>query len=87
MSAEVTSEMQFGDSGNVHELGVATHQCGGVLVEVSDDVETLGYVMTLGQAIQLRDFLNRHIDGLARKQTCSLAARGIDDPNQAPGDE
>ena len=38
--------------------------------------------LTLGQAIQLRDFLNRHIDELALKQTGSLAERSTDDPAQ-----
>lgn len=82
MSAEETSEMQFSGGGNVHELDVTTHRRGSVLVEVSDDVETLGYALTLGQTIQLRDFLNRHIDRLALKQTGSLAVRSSDDPNQ-----
>lgn len=40
------------------------------------------YTLTLGQAIQLRDFLNRHIDELALKQTGSLAVRSSDDPKQ-----
>lgn len=50
---------------------------------VHDERAHLGnYPLTLGQAIQVRDFLNRHIDELALKQTGSLAERSSDDPTQ-----
>lgn len=37
---------------------------------------------TLGQAIQIRDFLNRHLDELALQQTGSLAVRSDDGTEQ-----
>lgn len=45
------------------------------------------YFATLAQTIQLRDFLNRHIDSLALQQTGSLAERSSDDPAQLSGEE
>lgn len=55
---------------------------------VHDEVAHLGqYPLTLAQAIQLRDFLNRHIDGLALQKAVSLAVRASDDPQQLAAEE
>lgn len=76
------SEMQFAGSDQEPQLHVNTHDDGRVVIGVSEQPAWLAYWMTLGQTIQLRDFLNRHIDELALKQTGSLAERSSDDPTQ-----
>lgn len=76
------SEMQFGREYCPTELSVATFRDGTTQLTLSAHGKMRAYQATLGQAIQLRDFLNRHIDGLALQQTGSLAERASDDPTQ-----
>lgn len=50
---------------------------------VHDERTNLGsYPLTLAQAIQVRDWLNRRIDDLALTSVGSLAERASDDPTQ-----
>lgn len=66
-----------------NSLNVRTFDCGNAVMTVLlASGEAFAYPATLGQVIQLRDFLNRHIDELALKQTGSLAQRASDDPTQ-----
>lgn len=80
------AEMAFGNTATTTEAVVTTFSNGWVRVCVQPTGDELGEVadtgLTLGQAIQLRDFLNRHIDGLALQQIGSLAQRASDDPAQ-----
>lgn len=77
------SEMQFGREDIPTVLEAATFSDGLVVFStIFESRTTVHYPATLGQAIQLRDFLNRHIDELALKQTGSLAQRASDDPTQ-----
>lgn len=82
MSVEQISEMKFGRSDRLSELSTEAFSDGEVNIEVAFHGNARWYTLTPGQAIQLRDFLNRHIDELALKQTGSLAVRSSDDPNQ-----
>lgn len=85
-----TSEMQFGrdDSPTVT---LATAFADGQVTITVQNTEVPGHAcdneLTLGQAIQLRDFLNRHIDGLALTATGSLAVRAADDNTQLAAEE
>lgn len=76
------SEMQFGREDCPTELSVASFKDGTAQFTLSAHGKMRAYHSTLGQTIQLRDFLNRHIDELALKQTGSLAERSSDDPAQ-----
>lgn len=82
MTVEQISEMQFGRSDDTDRLEVMNLSDGSVTTAIGDTAGGRSYKLTLGQAIQLRDFLNRHIDELALKQTGSLAVRSSDDPTQ-----
>ena len=44
------------------------------------------YFAPLHQVVQLRDFLNRHIDTLALKSIGASAYRASDDPGQLPAE-
>lgn len=85
-----TTEMQFGrdDSPTVT---LATAFADGQVTITVQNTEVPGHAcdneLTLGQAIQLRDFLNRHIDGLALTATGSLAVRAADDSTQLAAEE
>lgn len=61
---------------------VNTFSDGAINVVIRNEGIHVSPQFTLGQTIQLRDFLNRHIDELALKQTGSLAERASDDPTQ-----
>lgn len=80
------AEMASGNTETATEVVVTAFSNGWVRVCVQPAGDDHGEVadtgITLGQAIQLRDFLNRHIDELALKQTGSLAERSADDPAQ-----
>lgn len=77
------SEMQFGREDHLTTLAVGTFADGSVMTSIQlGQGTTVFYPATLAQAIQLRDFLNRHIDDLALKQTGSLAERSSDAPAQ-----
>lgn len=80
--SEFLAEMQFGAEGQRETLFVRTFPDGRIEAAATDGYDHGECTLTLGQAIQLRDFLNRHIDGLALKQTGSLAQRASDDPTQ-----
>lgn len=85
---QTIAEMQFGNSDEDTELQLTACCAGHVVASLVtlrsiDGRALLGSnLLTLGQTIQLRDFLNRHIDELALKQTCSLAERSSDDPTR-----
>lgn len=81
-TVEHTGEMQFGRSDDTDRLEVMNLSDGSVTTAIGDTAGGRSYKLTLGQAIQLRDFLSRHIDDLALKQTGSLAVRSSDDPTQ-----
>lgn len=61
---------------------VNTFSDGAINVVIRNEGIHVSPQLTLGQAIQVRDFLNRHIDELALQQTGSLAQRASDDPTQ-----
>lgn len=82
LQGELCSELRMCQEGCPAELSVAAVSDGCVAFTLIQDGVHRSYPTTLGQAIQLRDFLNRHIDGLALKQTGSLAERASDDPTQ-----
>jgi hypothetical protein len=79
------SEMHFGRDDSPSETIASAFADGQVTITVQN-TEVPGHAcdneLTLGQAIQLRDFLNRHIDGLALAATGSAAERSSDDPTQ-----
>lgn len=81
----MTSEMRFGRSDSPSETIVTAFDDGQVTITVQN-TEVEGHAcdneLTLGQVIQLRDFLNRHIDMLALEHTGSRAVRSSDDPFQ-----
>lgn len=85
-----TTEMQFGRDDSPSQTIASAFACGQVTITVQN-TEVPGHAcdneLTLGQAIQLRDFLNRHIDGLALAATGSLAMRAADDPSQLAAEE
>jgi hypothetical protein len=87
------AELGLTRSDGVTTMTVATALQGGAITfslanEVHDEFTALGrYSATLAQTIQLRDFLNRHIDGLALQQDGSLAVRASDAPEQMAGEE
>lgn len=81
------TSMQFAHSNADTELDVHTHQQGSVTFTVNQmydgkAVAGFSYRLTLGQNIQLRDFLNRHIDHFALGAVGSLAVRATDDLTQ-----
>lgn len=84
------TEMQFGRDDSPSQTLVSTFADGQVTITVQN-TEVPGHAcdneLTLGQAIQLRDFLNRHIDGLALAATGSNACRASDDPTQLAAEE
>lgn len=76
------SEMQFAREGDRRTLTVCSYDDGSTMAFILDSSRSMKVPLTLGQTIQLRDFLNRHIDGLALQQIGSLAERASDDPAQ-----
>lgn len=85
------TEIQFGRDDSPSETIVTAFADSGQVTITVQDTEVLGQAcdneLSLGQAIQLRDFLNRHIDGLALASTGSLAVRSSDDPTQMASEE
>ncbi|MDX0622856.1 hypothetical protein GOD54_23440 [Sinorhizobium medicae] len=81
-----TAEMHFGREDSPSETIVSSFSDTGQITITVQNTEAEGHAcdneLTLGQAISLRDFLNRHIDGLALAATGSLAVRASDDPTQ-----
>lgn len=88
MKKQPATELQLSrDEFQIH-LTVTANAGGEVDITVREEPRhPSGYSLSLGQAIQLRDFLNRHIDGLALAATGSLAVRSSDDPTQLAGEE
>lgn len=84
------TEIVFGRSDSPSETLVSAFPDGQVTVTVQN-TEIPGHAcdneLTLAQAIQLRDFLNRHIDGLALTATGSLAMRAADGSGQLAAEE
>lgn len=82
-----TTEMQFGRDDSPTVTIVSAFADGQVTITVQNQ-EVPGHAcdneLTLGQAINLRDFLNRHIDGLALAATGADASRSSDDPTSLP---
>lgn len=76
------TELQMGCNADRNVLSVRTYADGTAYITLSSPNGWSNFDTTLGQTIQLRDFLNRHIDELALKQTGSLAQRASDDPAQ-----
>lgn len=85
------TEMHFGRDDSPSETIVTAFADSGQVTITVQDTEVLGHAcdneLSLGQAIHLRDFLNRHIDGLALAATGSLAVRSSDDPAQLASEE
>lgn len=85
------TEIQFGREDSPSETIVTAFSDTGQITITVQNTEVLSHVcdneLTLGQTIQLRDFLNRHIDGLALAATGSLAVRSSDDPSQLASEE
>ena len=84
------AEIVFGRDDSPSQTLVSAFADGQITITVQNQ-EVPGHAcdneLTLGQAIQLRDFLNRHIDGLALAATGSNACRASDDPTQLSGEE
>lgn len=80
------TEIQFGRDDSPSETIVTAFGDTGQITITVQNTEVPGHAcdneLSLGQAIHLRDFLNRHIDGLALAATGSLAVRSSDDPTQ-----
>lgn len=85
------AEMHFGRDDSPSETIVSSFTDTGQITITVHNTEVEGHAcdneLTLGQAISLRDFLNRHIDGLALAATGSLAVRSSDDPAQLAAEE
>lgn len=85
-----TSEMQFGRTDSPSITIASAFLTGQVTITVQN-TEVEGHAcdneLTLGQVIQLRDFLNRHIDSFALSATGSLAQRAADDSTQLASEE
>lgn len=82
----VLTEMDFGRTDERMDLAVESHAGGDVRVVVTDGYDHATYTLTLQQAIQLRDFLNRHIDTLALAGIGASTERSSDDPTQLPSE-
>lgn len=86
-----STEMQFGRDDSPSVTLVSCFSDTGQVTITVQNTEVPGHAcdneLTLGQAIQLRDFLNRHIDALALAATGSLAVRASDDPTQLAAEE
>lgn len=82
-----TTEMQFGRDDSPTITIASAFADGQVTITVQNQ-EVPGHAcdneLTLGQTIQLRDFLNRHIDSLALAATGADATRSSDDPTSLP---
>lgn len=87
---EPTAQMVFGRTDSPSQTLASAFDDGQVTITVQN-TEVGGHAcdneLSLGQVIQLRDFLNRHIDSLAIQQTGSLAVRASDDPAQMAAEE
>lgn len=85
------TEIQFGRDDSPSETIVYAFADTGQVTITVQNTEVHNHAcdneLSLGQAIQLRDFLNRHIDGLALAATGSLAVRSSDDPSQLSSEE
>lgn len=84
---QMIAEMEFGRTDYEEELAVSATTNGEVDVQVSWSGDARFYTMTLAQSIQLRDFLNRHIDTLALASVGASTDRASDDPAQLPSEE
>lgn len=82
----VLTEMNFGRTDERMELDVGSYAGGEVRVAISASHNWEEYWLTLQQAIQLRDFLNRHIDTLALAGIGASTERSSDDPTQLPSE-
>lgn len=78
------SEMQFGSTDQGNSLVVESQDDGQLCVSVPED--EAHHHLSLQQTIQLRDFLNRHIDSLAFGSIGASAERSSDDPTQLPAE-
>lgn len=80
------SSMSFGRTDSPSQTVVSAFSDTGQITITVQNTEVPGHAcdneLTLAQTIHLRDFLNRHIDGLALAATGSLAERAADDPAQ-----
>ena len=81
------TEMQFGRDDSPTITIASAFADGQVTITVQNQ-EVPGHAcdneLVLSQVIQLRDFLNRHIDGLALAATGADASRSSDDPTSLP---
>jgi len=75
-------ELAVGTTSGVTRVNTFSDGGMNVVLLAYDGNAYVGAPLTLGQAIQLRDFLNRHIDELALQQIGSLAVRSSDDPTR-----
>ena len=82
-----TTEMHFGRDDSPSVTTVSAFADGQVTITVQNQ-EVPGHAcdneLVLAQVIQLRDFLNRQIDGLALTATGADASRSSDDPTSLP---
>lgn len=82
----ILTEMDFSRTDSRMDMAVESHAGGEVRVVACDGYDLGEYILTLQQVIQLRDFLNRHIDSLALVQIGASAERSSDDPAQLPAE-
>ena len=87
------SEMQFANTDSLNEMVFEEQEFGGInaYVRGADETDEINYLdssyqFTLQQIIQLRDFLNRHIDSLALGSIGASTERSSDDPTQLPAE-
>lgn len=78
------TEIQFGSTDQGNSLVVESQDDGQLCVSVPED--EAHHHLSLQQTIQLRDFLNRHIDSLALGSIGASTERSSDDPAQLPAE-
>lgn len=90
-TAIADTEIRFSNTASPTEIIFSAFNSDGGLTITCQNTEVAGHAcdgeMTLAQAIQARDFLNRHIDGLALAAVGSAAVRSTDDPTQLAAEE
>lgn len=91
ITAIADTEIRFSNTASPSEIIFSAFNTDGGLTITCQNTEVAGHAcdgeMTLAQAIQARDFLNRHIDGLALAAVGSAAVRSSDDPTQLAAEE
>lgn len=86
--ATMLAEMDFVRDEELFTLSATSFRDGELCIDSAvggADMRT-GFCLTLQQTIQLRDFLNRHMDTLALNRIGASTERSSDDPAQLPSE-